>query len=71
MTRPEAILTIGAAYEEVAFDVSAMKELNIRFLFSAAPICFAKEVEEDFVLLEGSPFSETDGLYDIWVYKIP
>jgi len=57
-------------YEDVAYDVEAMKALNIGYLFAAAPVRFQEEIQENFSLVEGSPFTSDESYYEVWIYKI-
>ena len=59
-----------SGYEDVDFDVEAMKALNIGYLFSAAQISFDEEAAASFELVEGSPFSDNGSYYEVWVYRI-
>lgn len=56
------------AFEEVSFDIEAMKALNIRYIFAAAPIANADEMSMS--LIEGSPFSDDTSFYEVWLYRI-
>ncbi len=65
-----ALLKKGQGYQftNLAFDVNAMRELNIQYIFSAAPIVDADKL--CLSLLSGSPFSSDTSYYEIWVYKL-
>ena len=65
-----SLLQKGQGYEfsDLAFDMKAMSELGIRYIFSAAPIVDANEL--GMTLLSGSPFSSVTSYYEVWVYRI-
>ena len=65
-----SLLQKGQGYEfsNLAFDMNAMRELGIRYIFSAAPIVDANEL--GMTLLSGSPFSSDTAYYEVWVYQI-
>ena len=65
-----SLLQKGQGYEfsDLAFDMNAMRELGIRYIFSAAPIVDANEL--GMTLLSGSPFSSDTAYYEVWVYQI-
>ncbi len=58
----------GLSYAELDYNTAAMKELNVKYLFAAAPIENAGELGME--LLTGSPFCEETDYYAIWVYRI-
>lgn len=58
----------GYRFENLSLDIDAMKELNIRYIFSAAPIINAEELKLS--LLAESPFSSAESYYEIWVYYV-
>lgn len=60
----------GISYENVDFDLEAMKVLNIQFIFSAAPIQWGMEIGDKIVEVSGSPFDSVTSYYEVWVYKI-
>ena len=45
-----------------------MKDMNIRYIFAAAPIANADEL--GMTLVEGSPYSSETSYYEIYVYEI-
>ena len=59
----------GITFANLSYDLDAMKELNIGYLFAAAPIADAEEMGISPVREE--PFSNMKGYYEVWVYKIP
>ena len=64
------LLQKGKGYEfsDLSFDMNAMRELGISYIFSAAPIVDADEL--GMTLLSGSPFSSDTAYYEVWVYRI-
>lgn len=58
----------GVTYESLAYDVAAMKELNVRYVFAAAPISNASELGME--LVAGSPFASDTSYYEVFVYKV-
>lgn len=58
----------GMVYSDLSFDVGAMKNLNIRYLFANGAIENAGEL--GFTLLEGSPYFSDKSYYKVYVYRI-
>lgn len=58
----------GLAYEGLSYDTEAMRDLNIKYVFAAAPITDASDMGWD--VIEGSPFQSENSYYAIWVYDI-
>lgn len=58
----------GLIFKELDFDVEAMKELNIGYVFSAAPIENAEDM--GLVLIDETPFSTDTSYYEVWVYEV-
>lgn len=58
----------GVTYEDLSYDTEAMKALNVRYVFAAAPIANANEL--GMVLVEGSPYSSETSYYEIYIYEI-
>lgn len=58
----------GIAFENLNYDMSAMKELNIRYVFSAAQITDAEKM--GWSLAEESPFVSESSYYAVWVYRV-
>lgn len=52
----------------LAYDVEAMKALNIKYIFAAAPITDAEE--KGWALINGSPFVSESSYYEVWVYAV-
>lgn len=59
----------NGVYDHPKFDLQAMRDMNIRYIFSAAPIIW-EEGENAPVLLREEPFSSESAYYEIWVYEI-
>ncbi len=59
----------GGVYESPKLNLQAMKDMNIRYIFSAAPIVW-EEGENAPVLLREEPFTSETAYYAIWVYEI-
>ncbi|MBQ7919313.1 MAG: hypothetical protein IJ324_05175 [Lachnospiraceae bacterium] len=57
----------GFVYKKPSFNLKAMEELNIRYIFAAAPVEGAGYEE---MLVEGSPFSSENSYYEVWVYDL-
>lgn len=58
----------GYVFRDLQFDTRAMKDLNIGYVFAAAPIENAEELGLD--LLEQSPFVSDSSFYAVWVYRV-
>lgn len=62
------------AYIGLDYDLEAMQSLNIRYLFSAAPVELSTASLEQtslrLELLEGSPFTDDTAYYEVWIYQI-
>ena len=58
----------GYLFSSISIDTKAMKDLKIRYIFSAAPIEDADQL--NLTLVSGSPFSSSTSYYEIWVYCI-
>ena len=54
-------------YKKPSFNLEAMEELNIRYIFAAAKV-EGSEYEE--MLVAGSPFSSESSYYEIYVYDL-
>ncbi len=57
----------GFVYKEPSFHLAAMEEMNIRYIFAAAPV-EGDEYEE--MLVEGSPFSSGSSYYEVYIYDL-
>ena len=55
-------------YHDLDYDTDAMKKLNIKYIFAAAPVIDASEM--GWILVNGSPFSSESSFYEVWVYEI-
>ncbi len=55
-------------YQELAYDTDAMKDLNIKYVFAAAPVTDAGEM--GWTLMSGSPFASESSFYEVWVYVV-
>lgn len=58
----------GVVYEDLKFDRAAMDRLQIKYIFSAAPIQNAEEL--GLILLEGSPFTSETAYYEVYCYRL-
>lgn len=58
----------GHQFSNLAFNMKAMKDLNIEYIFSAAPITDAEHL--NLSLISGSPFTSDTSYYEVWVYKL-
>ena len=58
----------GYAYEDLSYDMEAMKGMNVQYIFAAAPITNAEEL--GMALVEGSPYASETSYYEIYVYEI-
>ena len=58
----------GYIYEDLSYDMAAMKDMNVRYLFAAAPI--SNEEALGLELLDGSPFSSETSYYEVFVYEV-
>ena len=58
----------GYIYESLSYDIEAMKDMNVYYLFAAAPI--ENDEELGLELLDGSPFSSETSYYEVFVYKV-
>lgn len=58
----------GYKYESLSYDTEAMKDMNIRYIFAAAPIANADEL--GMTPVKGSPYSGETSYYEIYVYEI-
>ena len=59
----------GIQFEDLDYDIEAMKNLNIRYVLAAGQIVDASEMGIELVREE--PFSSAGSYYEIWLYKIP
>lgn len=59
----------SAGFAEPAYDVQAMKALNIGYILAAAPIGNAGEL--GLVQVGEEPFSDETSYYEVWVYRLP
>lgn len=61
-------------YTDLDYDLSAMQDLNIRYLLAAAPVELSRSAREQtglrLELVEGSPFTDDTAYYEVWVYQI-
>ncbi len=60
--------TQNAYFEELRYDTDAMRRLNIKYLFAAAPIGNAAELGLELVREE--PFADEESYYEIWLYRL-
>lgn len=58
----------GISYQMPEYDVEAMREMNIGYIFSAAEIEFEEEDAENYTYL--GTFSNDESYFEIWIYKI-
>lgn len=58
----------GVVYEDLKFDRTAMDRLQIKYIFSAAPIQNTEEL--GLILLEGSPFTSETAYYEVYCYRL-
>lgn len=58
----------GVVFEQLDYSTEAMKDLNIRYFFAAAPVGNAEEL--GLRLVSGSPFCQDTDYYEIWVYEV-
>lgn len=58
----------GIAFEDLKYDNDAMRALNIKYVFAAAPITDAGEM--GWTLMSGSPFASESSYYEVWVYRV-
>lgn len=63
-----------AAYTDLNCDLDAMYDLNIRYIFAAAPIELSpvslEQTSLHLELVEGSPFSDDTSYYEVWLYHL-
>ena len=57
-----------ASFSKLSLDFEEMKNMNIKYLFSAGEILDADEY--GIQLIEESPFYSESSFYKIWIYKI-
>lgn len=60
--------TQGIAFEDLKYDNDAMRALNIKYVFAAAPITDAGEM--GWTLMDGSPFASESSYYEVWLYRV-
>ncbi len=67
----EALISksFGVRYSDLDFDINAMRDLNIGYIFAAAKIENAEELGIE--LVSEQPFTDEESYYEIWLYKIP
>lgn len=58
----------GVVYEDLKFNREAMDRLQIKYIFSAAPIQNTDEL--GLILLEGSPFTSETAYYAVYCYRL-
>ena len=58
----------GKRFEDLSLDTEAMKALNVKYLFSAAPIDHCEEIGLEQV--GDNPISSETGFYEVWLYKV-
>ncbi len=59
----------GRVVRNATWNIEAMKKLNIKYIFSAAPIENPNELSLS--LVAGSPFTSESAYYAIWIYQLP
>lgn len=57
----------GFYYKNPDFDLNAMENMNIRYIFAAAPV---EGASYEAMLVEGSPFSSESSYYEVWIYDL-
>lgn len=55
-------------FSNLAYDTAAMKDLNIKYVFAAAPVTDAEDL--GWTLVSGSPFASESSYYEVWVYML-
>lgn len=55
------------AFHDLAYDRNALRDLNIGYIFAAAPINNAEEL--GLTPVRATPFSDETAYYEIWIYK--
>ncbi len=63
-----------SGYVDLDYDLDAMNALRIRYLLAAAPVELSPASREQtdltLELVEGSPFTEENAYYQVWLYRI-
>ncbi len=60
--------TQGVTFADLDYDMAAMKAMNIKYVFAAAPVTDAESI--GWTLVEGSPFESDSSYYAVWIYSM-